>query len=304
VSLVILSTLLPHSGAHGQQVPDSAFHPPVTDAAFSGGNGPLVLIDEAHHNFHTSGGRYFTFAELLRRDGCRVMPLTTAFTVEALDGADILVISNALHERNASPGTWSLPTPSAFSNREIRVVVDWVRDGGSLLLIADHMPFPGAAEQLAAEFGFHLNNGFAVDTTSPPGDPYVFRRVDGTLVDHPITRGRREAERIDSVVTFTGEAFQGEPHPALLRFGPGVVSIMPDTAWQFEDDTRTVDVTGWLQGAVSFFGEGRVAVFGEAAMFSAQLAGPNRLPMGMNHPRAPQNAQFLLNVVHWLSGIL
>ena len=49
---------------------------------------------------------------------------------------------------------------------------------------------------------------------------------------------------------------------------------------------------------------GRVAAFGEAAMFSAQLGGPESLPMGMNAPEAGQNAQFLLNVFHWLSGDL
>ena len=47
-------------------------------------------------------------------------------------------------------------------------------------------------------------------------------------------------------------------------------------------------------------GRGRVAVFGEAAMFSAQLAGPKQ-PMGMNAPQAEQNHQLLLNVMHWLS---
>jgi hypothetical protein len=51
-------------------------------------------------------------------------------------------------------------------------------------------------------------------------------------------------------------------------------------------------------------GKGRVAVFGEAAMFSAQLAGPKKSPMGMNAPIAKQNPQFLLNVMHWLSGLL
>jgi hypothetical protein len=47
-----------------------------------------------------------------------------------------------------------------------------------------------------------------------------------------------------------------------------------------------------------------VVVLGEAAMFTAQLAGANRSPMGMNHPAAPQNAQYALNVLHWLSGLL
>jgi hypothetical protein len=39
-------------------------------------------------------------------------------------------------------------------------------------------------------------------------------------------------------------------------------------------------------------------------MFSAQVSGPQRNPMGMNNPAAPQNARFLLNVLHWLSGAL
>jgi hypothetical protein len=39
-------------------------------------------------------------------------------------------------------------------------------------------------------------------------------------------------------------------------------------------------------------------------MFSAQRAGAQRQPMGMNDPGAPQNAQFLLNVMHWLTGVI
>jgi len=50
------------------------------------------------------------------------------------------------------------------------------------------------------------------------------------------------------------------------------------------------------------FGAGRVAAFGEAAMFTAQVDEDG--PMGMNHPEAPQNAQFVLNVLHWLTGVL
>jgi hypothetical protein len=39
-------------------------------------------------------------------------------------------------------------------------------------------------------------------------------------------------------------------------------------------------------------------------MFSAQLVGADRRPAGMNDPGAPQDAQFLLNLMHWLTGIL
>ena len=56
-----------------------------------------------------------------------------------------------------------------------------------------------------------------------------------------------------------------------------------------------------LQGAVLEQGRGRVAVFGEAAMFSAQVSGPSRRPMGMNAPHAGENPRFLLNLMHWLA---
>jgi hypothetical protein len=48
-------------------------------------------------------------------------------------------------------------------------------------------------------------------------------------------------------------------------------------------------------------GSGRFAIFGEAAMFSAQLAGLRRQKIGVNAPEASQNHQLLLNVMHWLT---
>ena len=55
---------------------------------------------------------------------------------------------------------------------EIKAVKKWVNDGGSLFLIADHMPCAGAAKDLAAEFGFEFTNGFVLyessKNTSPP----------------------------------------------------------------------------------------------------------------------------------------
>ncbi len=89
-----------------------------------------------------------------------------------------------------------------------------------------------------------------------------------------------------------------------MTLGRNVVLLKPEIAWQFSQSTPRISAAGMFQGAAIRYGNGRVAVFGEAAMFSAQLAGPNRMPAGMNDPSAPQNAQFLLNVVHWLDGLL
>ncbi|NIM49883.1 MAG: DUF4350 domain-containing protein [Gemmatimonadales bacterium] len=284
-----------------QQVADSGFSPPIHHPAFDAGRGPVVLIDEAHLNFHTAGGRYYTFAKLLRADGYVVRPSQSRFARQMLAGADILVISNAIAEQNEED--WSLPTPSAFDSAEIAAVRQWVQQGGALLLIADHMPFPGAAAELAAAFGVLFNNGFAMGQEQ--SGEMVFRRSDGSLADHPVTNGRGPGERVDSVVAFTGQAFRAVAQiDSLLILGLDVVLLMPQQAWRFSKSTPRLSAAHWLQGAVLRVGQGRVAVFGEAAMFSAQLAGPDRTPLGMNSPHAVQNAQFLLNVVHWLSGLL
>ena len=50
------------------------------------------------------------------------------------------------------------------------------------------------------------------------------------------------------------------------------------------------------------FAKAKVAMFGEAAMFTAQIVNGN-FPVGINSPAAPQNAQFVLNLVHWLDGV-
>lgn len=299
---VLLAISVLASQLFAQQVADTLFNPKIGAPAFREGKGPVVLIDEGHNNFHTMGGRYLAFARLLQRDGYNVKPQQGRFTRADLARAKILVISNALARENEED--WNLPTPSAFDSAEIAAVRDWVKDGGSLWLIADHMPFPGAAGALAAEFGILMGNGFAMEAGTEESR-MRFTRSNGTLADHPVTRGRNRSELIDSVSAFTGQAFrlEGSGSP-LMTLRSNVVLMMPEVAWQFSKLTPRVSASGMLQGAAVSFGRGRVAVFGEAAMFTAQLAGPERRPAGMNDPTAPQNAQFLLNVLHWLSGLL
>ncbi|HVF48276.1 MAG TPA: hypothetical protein VNA17_11980 [Pyrinomonadaceae bacterium] len=288
-------------GSFAQQVSDTAFAPPIPKPMYKTGKGPVVLLDEAHFNFHTADGRYLPFAALLRRDGYDVRASKLAFSKDSLKDAKILVIANALAERNKTE--WTLPTPSAFTDDEVRAVSEWVKAGGSLLLIADHMPFPGAAENLAKAFGIRFSNGYAIDPNVQ--GPMLFKPENGSLKPHAIVNGRADSEKVDSVATFTGSAFQadGDVQP-LLVLGPTVVSAITTTAGQITKDTPRVPVGGWYQGAVLRSGRGRVAIFGEAAMFSAQLAGPDKRPMGMNNPIASKNPQFLLNVMHWLSGKL
>lgn len=304
-------TLLPAS-AGSQQLPDSAFNPPVARPAFAAGKGPTLCLDEAHHNFHTLDNRFYAFGTLARRDGFRVSASRAPFTAQSLARCRLLVISNAQPNDDAWD-TYPDPTPSAFTAAEVAAVRAWVERGGALLLIADHMPLGGAAATLASAFDVSFTDGFAVKRfaseaarDSSFGTPTLFRRTDGTLAPHAITRGRDSSEAVSQVRSFTGQAFRAAPgvlQPVMV-LPADFVSLEPRIAWQFKGDTPARDVGGWLQGGTRTVGRGRAAFFGEAAMFSAQVAGPRRRPMGMNAPMAEQNPQFVLNVLRWLAGVL
>jgi hypothetical protein len=298
------------SGA--QQLPDSAFSPPVMRPAFASGAGPALCLDEAHSNFHTLDNRFLTFGNLARKDGFDVSPSRQPFTAQTLSRCRILVISNA-QPNDDEWDTYPTPTPSAFTPAEIAAVRRWVARGGSLLLIADHMPLAGAAKALAATFGVSFTDGFAIKRFA--GDsgrdsafavPTLFRVADRTLASHPIVSGRDSAERVTQVRSFTGQAFRATTARLrpLLVLPDDFVSLEPRFAWRFTPETPARPVGGWLQGATTRIRRGRVAFFGEAAMFTAQVAGPERNPMGMNAPLAEQNPQFVLNVLRWLAGVI
>lgn len=299
----VAAALLFAADAHAQQVPDRGYSPTIAAPMYAPDKGPSVCIDEAHHNFHTLGERFAAFGKLLARDGYRVIASARRWDdARSLAACDVLVISNA----QPSDAEWSdypYPTPSAFTDGEIAVVKRWVERGGRLLLIADHMPLAGAAAKLALAFDVEFSDGF-VRREPASKDPDIFSRTAGTLGDHPITRGRNPTEAVESVRTFTGQAFKALKAVAVIVLPEGYVNSMPLKAWEFTKDTPKIPVTGWLQGATLEVGKGRVGFFGEAAMFSAQLAGPDKLPMGMNAPGAERNFQFTLNVLHWLTGKL
>jgi hypothetical protein len=284
----------------------------IDEPRFAAGTGPRLGIDEAHRNFHTAGGMFAPFAETARADGFRVVAHREAFTAESLAALDILVISNALAERNDpnAGGTWTLPTPSAFTAAEIAAVDAWVQAGGRLWLIADHMPFPGAAEALAARLGFGVSNGFAFATDEHGKiDPQTIQhtRAKGRITaDHPITEGRGPHERIDSVRSFTGQAFT-VPDDAivLLRMPIHAVSLMPAEAWKFDPHTPKQDVGDWAVIAAREHGRGRIVMSGEAAMLSARYARDDSgawQPVGVQVPEAHDNLALVLNALRWLAG--
>jgi hypothetical protein len=307
---VVTTALVSSPSATAQQIADTTYRP-LANVKHAPVTGPrsLVVLDQAHHNFHTASGRYLPFARLLEDAGYVVRPGTARYDSTTLAPIGVLVIANALNAANEVK--WQLPVLPAFDSAEVASISAWVKRGGSLWIIADHMPFAGAIADLARSVGVIWIDGFALPDGQPPdprsGDYVItFRRSDGSLGSIPPVHG--VAERIDSVTTFTGSAFRfsadariGVDAWPLLTFHSPTRVWLPREAWVFGDSVPSTSGDGFLQGAVLRAGRGRVAVFGEAAMFSAQRKGPNKTPMGMNAPEAGENARFTIALLRWLT---
>ena len=305
-SIVMLCFALMSGIVFAQQITDESFSLNIQTPAFISQSGPVLCIDEAHNNFHTIDGNYKAFANLVRSDGYTAIGFNENFSVSDLSVCNLLIISNAIGEDNKSGGIdWSYPHQSAFNRSELRALTRWIDLGGNLLLIADHAPMAGAASGLGAVIGIVMADVYA--DGNPAGND-IFSKSDNTLHQHSILEGRNISEAIDSIMTFTGQPVKvTEGWDPLISFGPAAMgSIDPfQTTPEFNDGERLLfSIAGWTHGAAREFGLGRIVFLGEAAMCTAQLAGPDQSKMGMNNPEASQNAQFCLNVVHWLTRVI
>ena len=188
LALGLIAAVLAVPAMAQQQTTDPDFRPTVARPAFTT-EGPVVVIDGAHDNFHTVDGRYAPFVALLRADGYRVRGGDAPFDAGGLDGVGALVIANAGPADGGSP----------FTASEIEAVEAWVRGGGRLLLIADHAPFGTAAEALAARFGVRMGKGYAFAMTTGAGLTSKLTYPAEAFDDHPIIAGRDADERVTSV---------------------------------------------------------------------------------------------------------
>lgn len=294
------------AAAQQEQLSDPGFDPSVAKPAYPSGSGPLALFDEAHFNFHTAGGRYKAFADLLTGDGFRVSPGRERFSAALLGSYDLVIIANALGAADVrSPEAAML----AFTADEATALSAWVKEGGALLLITDHQPTGAAARNLADLLGVRMSNETVVDTTAGNHlEGYMesnleFTRSNGRLESHSITEGRDSEERVNRVVAFGGQSLEGPPNSAcFLELGPAAFDL------NVTSRERT-PAGGRCMGLAFRHGQGRVVVMGEAGMLSAQLVteegpdGKTTHPWGMNWPGI-DNRQLALNIARWLSGVL
>jgi len=300
VTLLLSSAvvILISATANSQQAADPHFNAKVDNPAYTK-NFPRVLFDEAHFNSETTNGRYKPFAALLFNDGYHVAVNRQPFTKESLKSFKILVIVNPLGSEELDDDGAGGP---AFTKEECDAVIDWIRAGGALLFVVDQAPFSAAAEILARRLEVDMSKGYTTDPANADKEldnpsVIIFSRENHLLAEHAITNGRNDAERVKRILVFTGQSLQG---PA----GSDAFLKLADTAADnVESSGKSDSAAGRAQGIASRLGKGRVVVLGDAAMLSAQVTGSDNQPFGMNIPDI-DNRQLVLNIMHWLSGIL
>ncbi|MDE1467076.1 DUF4350 domain-containing protein [Aurantiacibacter sp. D1-12] len=280
--LFAVVTLIAVPAATAQQVGDPDYQPSI-ERVETDEEGPVVAVDAAHANFHQIDGRFGAFAVLAEHGGFSVRASDMAFSADALDDVDILVMSNALQS----------PT-----NDEIDALLAWVEQGGSLLLIADHAPFGGFAAPVAERLGIAMGDGYVViggrNNTSGIID---FAGLD--LGSHPILH--RDAERaVREVRSFLGQSLtvpEGASPLLLLPDDAVEVPDRPSIAAYASGEMDGSHVGDRVQALAMPWGEGRIVVSGEAAMLTSQLAGGRSIGV-----TSADNEAYVLNVLDWLAG--
>ena len=290
----VLLLFLLGGSAHSQQSADANFDARVENPAFTK-NFPRVLFDEAHNNAESSHSRYKPFADLLFNDGYHLVVNRQPFTRGSLESFKILVIVNPLGAEDVDDEGADGP---AFTAAECDALTDWVREGGALLFVVDQAPFASAAEILATRLGVEMSKTETLDPANAQKDRatgvILYSRENRMLSEHSITNGRSQAERVNRVMVFRGQSLKGPS-------GTEILLKLPDSVE--EKSPAVKGNAGRAQGIAFRPGKGRLVMFGDAAMLSAQVSGSDNKPFGMNVGEI-DNRQLVLNVMHWLSGLL
>jgi hypothetical protein len=271
------------------------------------GTGPAVLVDNAHWNSATTSRGLVAFADLLRAEGYHLLPDGNATRAEMLADARIAVVANPLGISGLLRGLAArlgLPPLTAFDDealwvQEMETVVQWVENGGSLLVAVDEGAPARGVHGLTTRLGVEVREGLVVDLgNSEPRSPerLVFSRENGLLGQHPIVDGDGAYPAVNRIVSVGGPALSGPPGSAvLLRFSASAVEV-PQLGVAPAEGTP---VPGLARALAFERGRGRVVVVADTALLTA-LLDPDGQPYGLG-AEGSQADRFVRGMMGWLA---
>lgn len=270
-------------------------------------HGPAILVDNAHWNDGTAATRLQPFAAMAAADGYRILPGANGARAETLADAGISVIVNPLGvpglvrrwADRIGLGELTMFDDDGVMAQEIETTLQWIENGGSLLLAVDPAPFARGGRGLAQRLGVRLRERVVVDVGhAEPSSPswLVFSRETDLIGRHPILDGEGGLPPVNRVVTFGTQALEAaEGVVPLLALSRSAAEVRRDG-----DPPTSGQPVGGLAAAVALErGRGRVVVLGDTQLLTveASTGGP---ALGLAWPDS-HNERFTRAVLHWLA---
>lgn len=286
--------------------PGPAFAGTVAPPLFAG-DGPAVIVDSAHWNDGSAATRLRALAGLLTADGYQLLPDGNATRAETLAPAKVAVVVNPLGVPGAlrvaadrvGLGGLTFFDDDGLILQELETTVQWVENGGSLLLAADEVPRARGARALAERFGVTMRGRPVVDVGhAEPQSPgwLVFSRENGLLGAHPIVDGLAGLPPVNRVVAFGSQALDVPADAAvLLRLSSSAAEV----ARAGDPPTAGTPVAGRAAAVALTRGRGRVVVLGDSHLLTNDVA-PGGVVTGLEWP-STNETRFVRAVFAWLA---
>ena len=238
-----------------------------------------ILFDVAHNEMlNIEEDDFSEFTDLLIKLGFNIIKNNEELTKKDLKDTDVLVIGN--------------PISSYFSNIEIKLVVDYVREGGSLLILseygADFLQKTNLNDLTGTYFGIFFEKNIIKDENgiNPNCKSILSIR---NFIDHKITNQVREV-LVGGTCSFV-----------LNRFAKPLLTIDGKKYWSEEYNSTTEQ---WIKeqtisnelhyiiSAYREYGRGKIVALGDIDILTND---PN---IGINQQ---DNRKFIMNIFSWLT---
>lgn len=307
-AFVLLAGLIAVAWWHWPVPPaDAPYTAALAAPTWPAGQGPAVLVDNAHWNSATTGRGLTAFATLVRADGYRVLPDGNSTRAEMLADVRIGVVANPLGLSGVLRGLVArlgLPPLTFFDDealwvQEMETVLQWVDNGGSLLVAVDEGPPARAVRGLAVRLGLEVREGVVIDLGhSEPRAPerLVFSRENGLIGRHPIVDGDSMHQAVNRVVSVGGGAIVAPPGvDVLLRLSPSAVEV-PQLG---VSPAQGTPVPGLARAVAFERGRGRVVAVADTSLLTG-LLDDRGVAYGLG-AEGTQADRFTLAVMRWLA---
>ncbi|MFX1377653.1 MAG: hypothetical protein ACFFA4_01040 [Promethearchaeota archaeon] len=233
-----------------------------------------VLIDLAHNEMlNTDEDEFSEFLDLLRKQDLKIIKNENShITREILENIDLLILGN--------------PIDDFFSSLEIKHIIDYVRNGGGLLLLseygADYLQKTNLND-ISGKFGIFFEKNIIKEINSNNQNCTSILHIQD-FIKHQITKNLREI-----IIGGSCSLFLNKEAKILLQSNERSVwsEIYNNTSEEWSKDQEKQQIIA----SYTEFGQGKVVAIGDIDIFTSNSR------IGIN---TFDNRKFLQNIINWL----